>query len=79
MLAKPVVNRIENQLEGKAQVIRLDMLSRVGRQAAMRYGVRGMPTLLVVDGNGQPVYGRYGIPLPGPVVEQVDTLLASAN
>ena len=78
-MAKPVVNRIEEQLDGKAQIVRLDMLSRVGRQAAMRYGVRGMPTLMVVDGNGQPVYGRYGIPIPGQVVEQVDTLLAAAN
>ncbi len=58
-------------------MVRLDMLSRVGRQAASRYGVRGMPTLMVVDGQGQPVYGQYGIPLPGQVVEQVDALLAA--
>ena len=63
MLAKPVVNRIE------------DLLSGVGRQAAARYGVRGMPTLVILDGAGQPVYGRYGMPLPGPVVEQVDRLI----
>jgi len=76
-LAKPVVDRLEHQLEGKAQVIRLDILSRVGRQAAARYGVRGMPTLVVVDGKGEPVYGRYGIPVPGQIVEQVDTLIAA--
>jgi len=76
-LAKPVVDRLEYQLEGKAQVIRLDILSRVGRQAAARYGVRGMPTLVVVDGKGESVYGRYGIPVPGQIVEQVDTLIAA--
>ena len=53
------------------------MLSRVGRQAAAKYGVRGMPTLVVVDGNGEPVYGRYGIPIPSRVVAEVDTLLAA--
>ena len=49
----------------------------MGRQAAARYGVRGMPTLVVIDGSGQPVYGSYGIPVPSQVVEQVDTLLAA--
>ena len=68
---------MEEQLTNKAQVIRLDVWSRVGRQAAARYGVRGMPTIVVVDSSGQPVYGRYGIPMPGQIVEQVDTLLAS--
>jgi len=78
-LAKPVVDRVETQLDGKAQVIRLDMWSQVGRQAARRYGVRGVPTLVVIDNQGQPVYGQFGIPLPSQVVEQVDNLLASAN
>jgi hypothetical protein len=73
------VDRLEDQLTDKAQVIRLDVWSRVGRQAAARYGVRGMPTLVVLDGDGQPVYGRYGIPVPGQVVEQVDSLLAASN
>jgi hypothetical protein len=54
---------LEDQLTDKAQVIRLDVWSRVGRQA----------------GDGQPVYGRYGIPVPGQVVEQVDILLAASK
>lgn len=78
-MAKPVVDRVETQLDGRAQVVRLDMWSQVGRQAARRYGVRGIPTLMVVDNNGQPVYGQYGIPLPSQVIGQVDNLLASAN
>ena len=76
-MAKPVVDRLEHQLGDKAQVVRLDLWTRVGRQAAARYGVRGMPTLVVVDGNGEAVYGRYGIPVPAQVVEQVDILLAA--
>ena len=71
------MDRLEAQLVNKAQVVRLDILSRVGRQAAARYGVRGTPTLVVVDGSGQLVYGRYGIPMPGQVIEQVDTLIAA--
>jgi len=78
-VAKPVVDRIETQLDGRAEVIRLDVMSSVGREAAATYGVRGIPSLLVVDGNGETAYGRYGVPMPGTVVEEVDKLLAPAN
>jgi thioredoxin-related protein len=58
-------------------VVRLNLLSRVGRQAAARYGVRGIPTTVVVDGNGEAIYGQYGLPLANKVVAQVDMLLAT--
>ena len=58
-------------------MVRLNILSRVGREAAGRYGVRGMPTLVIVDQNGQPVYGRYGVPLPSQIVGEVEALLAA--
>ena len=56
---------------------RLNVMSQVGQQAARRYGVRGVPALVVVDGAGQAVYGRAGIPRPGQVIEQVETIVAS--
>lgn len=76
-MAKPVVDGLENNLAGKAEVIRLDVLSQVGRQAAARYGIRGVPSLVVVGENGQAVYGQAGIPRPGPVLEQVETILST--
>jgi thioredoxin-related protein len=76
-LSKPIVDGLEKKLTDKAKVIRLDIFSQVGRQAAARYGVRGVPTLVVVDGNGEIVYGEVGLPRPGQVIEQVDTMLAS--
>lgn len=78
-MAKPVVDGLENQLDGKAKVIRLDVLSGVGQQAAARYGVRGVPSLIVVDGQGAAVLGQVGIPNTGQVVEQVDLLLTSSQ
>jgi hypothetical protein len=71
------VDGLEKKLDGKAEVVRLDVLSSVGQQAARRYGVRGVPALVVVDGTGQAVFGQAGIPRPGPIVEQVETLIAS--
>lgn len=64
-------------MTGKAAVIRLDVMSRVGQQAARRYGVRGVPALVVVDGSGQAIFGQAGIPRPGQIIEQVETMLAT--
>ncbi len=75
-MAKPIVDGMEKKLNGKALVIRLDVLSEVGREAAMRYGVRGVPALVVVDA-GEIIYGQAGIPRPGQVIEQVNLALAS--
>lgn len=70
---------LEQDLAGKAEVVRLDVTSQVGRRAAASYGVRGTPTLIVVDGQGQPVLVQLALVRPGPVKEQIDTLLAQVN
>ena len=67
-MVKPVVNRIENQLDGQAKVIHLNTLSPIGQEAALRYGVRAQPTLVVVDGCGQAVESYVGIPSAKRVV-----------
>jgi cytochrome c-type biogenesis protein len=71
------VDGVEEKLTGKAEVIRLDVFSRVGRQAAARYGVRGIPAFVVVDGSGQAAYSQVGLPRSGQLIEQVEALLAS--
>jgi thioredoxin-related protein len=47
------VDRLERELEGQAQVLRLSIWSPVGRRLAAQYGVRGVPTFLLFDGSGQ--------------------------
>jgi hypothetical protein len=70
-VAKPVVDRIEEQLTGEAQVLRLDVLSEAGREAIDQYGIRGLPTLLILDGCGQVVATYSGVPSAEQVVETV--------
>jgi hypothetical protein len=65
---------LERKLDGKAEVIRLNTMSGVGRQAAMVFGVRAVPTLIVVDGDGQLTLTQVGIIRPGEVQAQVDAL-----
>jgi thioredoxin-related protein len=73
-MAKPIVDGIEKDLEGRAKVVRLSVVSGVGSQAARRYGVRGVPTLLIFDGAGQMVQQIIGIPDRKSTVAQVERL-----
>jgi thioredoxin 1 len=77
LVAKPIVDGLEEDLTGTAKVIRLDVLSSVGRQAAIHFGVRGTPTLIVVDNRGQVTLTQIGVVRSGPVREQVEQLVVS--
>ena len=61
-MAKPIVDGLERDLEDRAQVIRLNVLDGVGSQLAQRYAVRGVPTTLVFDGQGNVTDTFTGIP-----------------
>ena len=59
-MAKPVVDRLERDLEGQAQVLKLSAWGTVGRELAARYGVRGVPTFLLFDGEGEMIHYQVG-------------------
>jgi len=73
-MAKPVVDRLEQELSGQAELIRIDLMTRIGLDLARRYGIRGTPMLLVFDGAGSVVYTQAGIPDQGAVLEAVSAL-----
>lgn len=73
-MAKPVVDGIEQDLAGRAQVLRLNVADPVGLQIAQRYGVRSLPTLVILDGKGQVYKQIVGVPGRREVVELVRTL-----
>jgi len=56
------VDGLEHELEEQARVVRLSVLSRTGQDVARRYGVRGMPTLLVFDDKGNLIGREVGFP-----------------
>ena len=70
-MAKPVVDGIERELKGRAQVVRLSVMDNVSGQLALRYGVQGVPTLLVLDGAGEVVYVKAGSPNRGEILAAV--------
>jgi thioredoxin-related protein len=74
-MAKPIVDGIEKDLEGTAKVIRLSVTSEVGNRMAQRYGVRGVPTIVVLDGEGEVVTLSGGVPDRASLVAQVQGLV----
>ena len=74
-MAKPIVDGIERDLEGQARVIRLNVMDNVGSQLAQQYQVRGVPTLLIFDAEGDLVARSGGVPSRKNVVSQVADLL----
>ena len=66
---------LERNLQGKATVLRLDVTSEVGGQAAALFGVRAVPTLVLLDGRGQPALTQAGLLKPDDVLAKVDALL----
>ncbi len=73
-MAKPVVDGIERELEGKTQVLRLNVTDGVGGELAVRYGARGVPTLVLLDGEGNVVYVKTGSPNRGEILAAVEGL-----
>ncbi|MBN1965434.1 MAG: thioredoxin family protein [Anaerolineae bacterium] len=53
---------LEKDLAGRATVLRIDLLSSVGREAAQEYGVKIVPTTLLFGGNGELIHRQTGRP-----------------
>ena len=73
-MAKPVVDGLERELEGQAQVLRLNVMDDVGGELAMRYGVRGVPAFVLLDGTGEVVLQQVGMPEREEIVAMVAEL-----
>jgi hypothetical protein len=68
------VNGIEKDLQGRAKVVRLNLLSKVGRQIARSCGVTVVPTTIVFDSAGGVRYRHEGLPNRQRVVQEVAAL-----
>jgi len=76
-VAKPVVDGLERDLGERAQVLRLSVTDDVSAQLAARYGVRGVPTFVLLDGSGVLVLTQVGIPKREEIISAVEQLTGS--
>jgi thioredoxin-related protein len=71
------VDGLERDLKGRAAVLRLDLMSGVGREAASQFGVKAVPTTLVFDGSGQVILRQVGSVDAGAIRTQIADLAAA--
>ena len=70
----PIVSDLSTEYEGRMKVTKLDVDSNP--QAALKYGVRGIPTLLIFKG-GSPVDQIVGAVPRGKLKGAVDAVLSA--
>jgi hypothetical protein len=54
MAAKPIVDRLEQDWT-TGRIVRVDILTPVGREFANQHGFQGTPTFVLFDGAGQEI------------------------
>ena len=70
---KPVVDRLENDMDGKLEIIRVNIQDSVGRELARNFGFEYTPTFIFFDGNGNELWRQVG----GLDTERVRSSLSS--
>ncbi len=61
IVAKPSVDRLEQELQGKLVVQRVNIQSDSGKSLAARYGVEATPTFIFLDAAGKERWRGFGI------------------
>ncbi len=61
MAAKPIVDRLKEDWK-TGQILRVDVLTPVGREFAQQHGFEGTPTFVLFDGAGKEVNRWRGRP-----------------
>lgn len=79
LVSKPKVDQLERDLAGRADLLRLNVKNGPGRQLAGRWGVTGVPTFFVLDGDGQAVYARAGAPDVEAIHQAVASIQSEEN
>lgn len=69
------MDRLERELEGQVQVLRLNVMDNVGGQLAVRYGARGVPTFVLLNGAGEIVFQQGGMPSREAIKSAVEEIL----
>ncbi|MHB1356303.1 MAG: thioredoxin family protein [Anaerolineae bacterium] len=78
-MAKPVVDGIEREAADRSRVVRIDATSAQGSELAQRFGVRGVPTVLVFDGSGTVVLSQVGRISRLEVINTITHLMAQPS
>ena len=74
MLSSSIVNGLEKQLTDQANVLRIDLLSQLGKDIANQYDANAAGTNILLDRDGNEVHRTKGIPKGDVITELVSNL-----
>jgi thiol-disulfide isomerase/thioredoxin len=72
MAAKPIVDRLESDFEGRLTVIRLNIQEPAGRVLGDRYGFKYTPTFVFLDAQGRLLWRTLGAVDPAEVQRSLE-------
>jgi hypothetical protein len=64
----PLVDQLEADLDGKAQVLRVSIMSPTGRNLANQHNVTDVPTFVVLDENSTQKWRGNSVPTVAQVL-----------
>jgi len=67
-MMNPIIDDVQNKLGDEAKVLKVDVDNN--RDAAIKYGVRGVPTLIIFK-NGEPVWRQSGVLSSDVLVQKI--------
>ena len=72
----PIIDQTKTELGDKANVLKVDVDKN--REAAVKYGIRGVPTLILFQ-NGEPVWRQSGVVQKKTLVDKVNEFVINNN
>jgi len=72
----PIIDQTKTELGDKANVLKVDVDKN--RETAVKYGIRGVPTLILFQ-NGQPVWRQSGVVQQKTLVDKVNEFVINNN
>ena len=79
LTSKPKVDRLEREIAPQAALLRLNVKDGPGQALAYRWQVSGVPTFVVLDGDGEIVYRRAGAPYAAGIKAALSTASEAIN
>lgn len=71
LLAEPIVDGLEEDMQGSLVVLRIEVQEPAGSELADQFDVRGTPTFVLLDGSGEEIWRQVGTLDPARVQELV--------
>lgn len=75
MILKPIVDRLEKELEERVEVVRIDVHGKNGRKLAAELDLEMVPAFIVLDKSGEETWRKVGLASRRELLAHIESLL----